>query len=495
METTATTPNRALPPKFNETDPAVAAADKLAYERKFLEGLREELKDWRNSSNRSVVLAKANQDHFWKRYDFHGKLMHVDMPKVATMEEVEAYADQGIPTWLMHGDSKTAFGPQALFNMVHEAQEFQRREIILTVEAEEAKASNRLKSVTDMLKTPEINWLVQDKIHATGLCQIFGASYAGKTVLTLDLVMSWCAGLPEWQGYKLNNNGESQDAVYVAAEGGAAVSVHVDAWLKFHSDVDPSRLDGLLFLDGGDGDHMFLGIGKAEVDATDSWAHLQQEIITANIAPSLMVFDTQIDLAPGVDENSNTDMVGVLREVKRLGDTFGFMAIVIHHTGHDGNKARGASGMMGKCDSQAKLTVIGEKSGKAKLEWTKVKGRAIPKDSISYHIQGVDHIPDLNSEGAVCIPIGKMEAVISEYTAKQPDPDTIRQFMVAASGKALSRRSLADAVGIDRNNKGFKDAVDWMIYSAMLQETGEGRNKLISLAPFAVVPEDPSING
>ncbi|MET3351384.1 UNVERIFIED_ORG: hypothetical protein ABID57_003091 [Arthrobacter sp. UYEF1] len=492
MDTTATTPNVVLPPKFDETDREAAAAAKLAYDQQEIAKLREELSDWRNP-NRSVLLVRANEDHWWKRYDYHGKLMDIDIPKVNTLDEVETYADQGIPTWLVESAGKTTFGPQVLFSMVQEAQEFRKRELEATIAEAEISESSRLKSVTDMLKTPEINWLVQDKIHATGLCQIFGASYAGKTVLTLDLVMSWCAGLPEWQGYKLNNDGKPQDAVYVAAEGGAAVSVHIDAWMKYHPEVKPEDLSGLLFLDGGDGDHMFLGIGKAEVDATDSWTRLQQEIIAANIAPTLMVFDTQIDLAPGVDENSNTDMVGVLREVKRLGDTYGFMAIVIHHTGHDGNKARGASGMMGKCDSQAKLTVIGEKSGKAKLEWTKVKGRAIPKDSISYHIQGVDHLPYLNSEGAVCVPIGALEAAITKYTSMQPDPETIRQFMVAVSEKPLSRRALAEAVSIDRNNRGFKDAVDWMIHSAMLQETGEGRTKYISLAPFAVVPQDPTL--
>ena len=312
-------------------------------------------------------------------------------------------------------------------------------------------------------------------------------------MVTLDLVMSWCAGLPEWQGYKLCNDGKPQDAVYVAAEGGAAVSVHVDAWLKYHPEVDASQLDGLVFLDGGDGDHMFLAVGKEGVDDSDSWDRLFEEVMALDLNPSLVVFDTQIDLAPGVDENSNTDMVGVLRKVKHLGDKGGFLAMVIHHTGHNGDKARGASGMMGKCDSQAKLSVIGEGTGKAKLEWMKVKGRALPKDSISYHIQGSKFLPNLNSEGAVCVPIGKLEAVISEMTSKMPDEQTIYDFMKAVGQDSMSRRALADAVGIDRNNKGFKDAVDWMIYSALLQETGEGRNKKISLAPFAVVPEDPSL--
>lgn len=439
---------------------------------------------------------RARKKGLWKTYGY-------DIQTVDTMDEGRTLAAQGIPSNLLI-DGHSQFVPELLVSEAETAEKQAKIEAELAatearlIAADKArdddfKNSNRLKSVAEMLKTPEIDWLVEDKIHRTGLFQIFGASYTGKTLVVLDLVMSWCAGLDNWQGYKLNNDGQPQEAVYVAAEGGAALSVHVDAWLKYHSDVDPSRLDGLVFLDGGQGDHMFLSVGKNDVDAKDSWERLLTEVLELDLNPSLVVFDTQIDLAPGVDENSNTDMVGVLREVKRLGDTAGFMAIVVHHTGHDGNKARGASGMMGKCDAQAKLTSIGEKSGKARLEWTKVKGRAVPQDSISYHIQGYRELPDLNSEGAVCVPIGKMAAAIAEYSTKQPDPETIRKFMLAVVEKPLSRRALAEAVGIDRNNKGFKDAVDWMIHSVMLQETGEGRTKYISLAPFAVVPDDPSI--
>ncbi|MDQ0030134.1 AAA family ATPase [Arthrobacter bambusae] len=360
---------------------------------------------------------------------------------------------------------------------------------------------NRLKSVADMMKTPEIRWIVQDKVHGTGLFQIYGASYTGKTLLVLDLVMSWCAGLPEWQGYQLNNNGAPQDALYVAAEGGAALSVHVDAWLKYHSDVDPSQLAGLQFLDGGEGDNVFLSIetkrrrdDEPEVDHADSWERLFKEVTDKGLSPTLVVFDTQIDLAPGVDENSNTEMVGILRQVKRLGDTYGFMAIVVHHTGHDGNKARGASGMMGKADAQAKLSSIGEKSGKAKLEWIKVKGRPVPQDTISYEISGIAKLPDLDSEGAVCIPLGKYAAAHAELAVKTPTPEMQRSIIGALAEGPLSIRALSEAVDIDRNTKVFKDALAWMAASGHLTQTKEGRKTMVGLTPFAAAPEAPAID-
>lgn len=498
METATTTPNVVLPPKFDPTDPVqreAAAAAKMEAGLKFIEGLREELKDWRNPS-RPVVLARAIDDHWWKRYDFNGEPIPVDIIKVNSVEEAETYADQGIPTWIMDGEKKAAFGPRALFDMVQEAQEFIRAEYTATVTHEEAKVSSRLKSVTDMLKTPEIDWMVEGKIHAKGLCQIYGESYAGKTLLVLDLVMSWCAGLDNWQGYKLNNGGKPQDAVYVAAEGGAALSVHVDAWLKYHPDVNPEDLSGLLFLDGGEGDHMFLSIGKTEVDDADSWARLKQEVITANIAPTVMVFDTQIDLAPGIEENSNTDMVGVLRKVKSLGDQLGFVAIVVHHTGHDGNKARGASGMKGKCDSQAKLSVIGDRSGKAKLSWEKVKGMPLPEDTISYEIKGSKLLPELDSLGAVCVPMTKLDAGIAEHYSKTPvSPEVQRRYMLAVQNEALSTNAFAEAVGLKRSSKEFTNTIDWMIGSKLLVSApGPKNGTYYSVHPMALIPADPALD-
>ncbi|MHA7272574.1 AAA family ATPase [Arthrobacter sp. TMT4-20] len=346
----------------------------------------------------------------------------------------------------------------------------------------------RLKSVTDMLKTSEIDWIVDGHIHRSGLTQLYGASYTGKTLVVLDLIMSWCAGLTTWQGLPLCNNGEPQQAVYVAAEGGAALSVHVDAWLKYHQEVDRSLLDGLVFLDGGEGDHVFLGIGKEQPNLEDSWTRLSAEMNQLEVTPSIMVFDTQIDLAPGIDENSNTDMVGILRRIKRLGDSSGFMAIVVHHTGHDGNKARGASGMMGKCDAQAKLVRIGE--GKASLEWMKVKGRARPQETFSYQITGQKLLPELDSEGAVCAPLSKQQASIAQHQSKCPSSALLQGIKdLLTRDSATSRRAIAESMGINKDSTPLKDALLWMENSNLIEKTGAGRSSGYTLAALSMVPD------
>lgn len=395
--------------------------------------------------------------------------------------------DQGLPCFLkVGGEWEYSLQPYSVTEQA--IQDISMEALEAAMEEERwAKYPNRLKSVSDMLQTPEIDWLVEDKVHRTGLFQLFGESYAGKTLLTLDLVLSWCAGLPKWQGYRLNNGGEPQEALYVAAEGGAAVSVHVDAWLKYNG-IERSRLDGLYFLDGGDGDHVFLSVKKSRKDEEaipyeDSFARLFEEVQAVGINPSLVVFDTQIDLAPSVEENSNTEMVGILRDVKRMADKAGFLAMVIHHTGHDGNKARGASGMKGKCDVQAKLTVIGEKTGKAKLEWTKVKGREIPKDSISYHIQGSRLLPDLDSEGAVCVPL-KAQELFEEMVNTEGGLGSNIMKTLQQNGP-MSARELSEKLEVGRNSKDFKDMLEGLLNNNEIQQTGNGSASKYSIHPLA----------
>ncbi|RZU61437.1 AAA family ATPase [Zhihengliuella halotolerans] len=395
------------------------------------------------------------------------EVLGYQIPTVTTDDEARELALAGRPYWI---GGEFSLDGDAAKHIDYAAQEAQAA----TQDAEYWETSpNRLKSVADFIQTPEIEWMVEGRLHRSGLCQIYGPSYAGRTLLVLDLVMSWCAGLEEWQGQRLNTGGEPQQAVYVAAEGGAALAVHVDAWLK-HRGIPASRLSGLLFLDGGDGDHMFLELQKGRrdepsVDHRDSWNRLVKEIVHAGIEPSLIVFDTQIDLAPGVDENSNADMVNVLRMVKRYADEMKFMAVVVHHTGHDESRARGASGMKGKCDVQARLEAVGSVgSGKARLHWEKVKGRAKPEDSLSYAIKGQALLPGLNSEGAICEPIGDTDVAIEKFKAMKPEDELRWKIYYHVGREGASVRSIAEVTGLSRNSKKLTDALEYLCYTKEL---------------------------
>jgi hypothetical protein len=180
--------------------------------------------------------------------------------------------------------------------------------------------------------------------------------------------------------------------------------------------------------------------------------------------------------------------------VKHLGDRLGFVAIVVHHTGHDGNKARGASGMKGKCDSQAKLSAIG--SGKAKLSWEKIKGMPLPEDTISYEIIGHKKLPELDSLGAVCVPMSKVSAAHAEHRSKTPvSPEVQRKYMMAVQNEPLSTNALALAVEITRSNKSFTDTLEWLLEANLLEsKAGPKNGTYYSVHPLALIPADPAVD-
>ncbi|NUL43728.1 AAA family ATPase [Cellulosimicrobium funkei] len=348
------------------------------------------------------------------------------------------------------------------------------------VELQMAGRNTRLKTVSDMLATPEIEWMVEGRLHRSGLAQIYGPSYSGKTLLVLDLFLSWCSGLSHWQGLALNNGGEPQDGIYVAAEGGAALSVHVDAWLKHHPEVDPAVLDAhAAFLDGGDGHFMHLDIrapGKRRDDEVtipyeDSWEHLVEEVVGRNLEPSLLVFDTQIDLSPGIDENSNAEMVALLSRIKRDADRFGYMAVVVHHTGHDETRARGASGMKAKVDVQAQLSV---ENYHVYLKWHKVKGAMAPETTVDYQIKGRNLLPELESEGAVCVPynwggVAKVTGLIPPAEVKAD----ILNFCLYEGGQPAIK--IAEHIGVSRKSNDFTEWMKYLTrYGGELEKHGTG---------------------
>jgi hypothetical protein len=70
---------------------------------------------------------------------------------------------------------------------------------------------------------------------------------------------------------------------------------------------------------------------------------LIQDARGAKIQPAIIVVDTQGQATVGREENSNTDMNAVYRNCKRLAWELGCLVSLVHHTGWDVTRERGAS--------------------------------------------------------------------------------------------------------------------------------------------------------
>ncbi|WP_163187001.1 AAA family ATPase [Cellulosimicrobium sp. SL-1] len=335
------------------------------------------------------------------------------------------------------------------------------------------KFPNRLRPIDWMANPPQVDWLVPGRIHRTGLAQVYGPPYSGKTLYVLDLALSVAAGLDMWLGHDLNVAGP-QHVVYVANEGGATFRIQVHAWLLAHPEADAAVVqEHFWLLDGGQGDvlEMAWGTGRDAYTPSpaDSVHRLLGEIHARGFMPAMIVYDTQIDLAPGINENDNAAMVTLLRQIKADADKARHLAVVVHHSGHTGDHARGASGQRAKTDVQVQVVPVGKGHEKTAL-WSKAKIKGAPQPETddnfeSYQMSG--------SEGAAIRSIGQVKAALAAHLAGQPSDDEQRAVLDAIDAGHVSARAISDETGIERKSR-LPQVLTWMQEELQITKTGTG---------------------
>jgi hypothetical protein len=283
----------------------------------------------------------------------------------------------------------------------------------------------------DVLKTTEIPFVVKGRIHQAGIGQLSAQPYQGKTLVGVDLGLSVANGLDAWLGCEIERPGL---VVYVAGEGGPAIQVHVDAWIK---DNPGCTLDDFILVD------------EMPVDWTvpTSVARLDRLVrgaLSDGEAPVLVIGDTQVDLAGTVDENTIA-MGHVFRDMRRWAVDNGLFFLLMHHMGHQGGRGRGHSSQFAKADVLAVLE--GESDTVKKLTWTKVKGCAKPSRRDVLQIRSV-----AGSRGAVIEPRGPMAAVAEEsdrLTALERSIVEAVKHVQAAGNKRVSKNAVRNATRDD----------------------------------------------
>lgn len=256
------------------------------------------------------------------------------------------------------------------------------------------KFPNRLMHFNDFLDYKPLPMLIEGYLPKSGIGQIYGKPYSGKTYVTLDLALSVCAGLDHWMGLPLNVSGP-QHVCYVAAEGSGPFRDALVAWKAAHPTAD---LSGLVVLDAGSGGQVVFRTKDAEADPNTNFMRLVREFVALGSEPALIVMDPQ-QYVIDADENSNREMSYIFKEIKQLADTTGSLLLMVHHTGKDETRgARGASAQLGTMD--VVVSLVGSK-GRGTLTFEKVKGANQPEYPIPYGITPV--VIDGNRGGAYAL--------------------------------------------------------------------------------------------
>ncbi|MFJ9030027.1 AAA family ATPase [Streptomyces sp. NPDC102274] len=223
------------------------------------------------------------------------------------------------------------------------------------VENQAAALLDEMLTLDDLAAIPPARPVLKGYLYRGTVARMYGASGSMKSFLALDVAVHVANGW-DWHGHRV----EAGPVVYIVAEGAAGVWKRGAAWQQHHGKkIGPN----LKFLPRP------VQVTGPEWDALVAACE--------RLRPVLVVLDTQARVTVGVDENSNTDMGEVVALVDRLKATTGACVWLVHHTGHNADRSRGASAVKGAMDTELSV----KRDGKELDETTVTLGVEKQKDA------------------------------------------------------------------------------------------------------------------
>ena len=215
----------------------------------------------------------------------------------------------------------------------------------------------RLMSTADVdgLEPPE--WLLDDCLPQASLVALYGPPGSYKSFLALDWAYHIAHGRP-WAGHECDAPGR---VLYVAGEGTSGIQKRLRAWREHHGEVIGSELGELTVTDT-----------MPQIGDTDAWSEWRADIEAAG-PWDLIIFDTLAYLTFGLEENSNSDMMLALKRLSDFREATGATMMVVHHSGKAGDTMRGATSILGACDTVFRMDKDTQVQGQGRLYMTKQK--------------------------------------------------------------------------------------------------------------------------
>ena len=208
----------------------------------------------------------------------------------------------------------------------------------------------------------QIKWVIEGYLEQDALAMVFGPSGVGKSFVVVDWACCVATGTP-WHG----NAVEKGAVFYIAGEGHNGLTRRFAGWSKARGKAITK--DTPLFKSN----HAILLLNQAEADKLA--AEIERMAAATGQAPRLIMVDTLArNFGPG-DENKQEDANAFIAAVDRLRRQWNCTIVIVHHSGHDMDRARGSSVFKAAMDQE-----IAIKGGNGKLEvsCTKMKDAEAP---------------------------------------------------------------------------------------------------------------------
>ena len=171
------------------------------------------------------------------------------------------------------------------------------------------------------------NWLIKDVCESESLMQIFGSPKSGKSFVAIAMSCAIASG-QDFYG----NTSYKKPVLYICGEGQRGVKRRLSAWQQAQYSLEKVPL--------------YLSDRAVRIGDKDDFERLTQEIeaikaIEGDIG--MIVVDTFQRNFGGGNENSAEDVGNFIHQLDGLIATYGCNVCIVHHSGHEGTRARGSS--------------------------------------------------------------------------------------------------------------------------------------------------------
>lgn len=235
------------------------------------------------------------------------------------------------------------------------AAQARERQKAVAAAREKIKASAIGRSA--LKKIPPPVPVIDGVIFLDNLARLSSEPGRGKTFLALDMALCVATGTP-WHGHKVRQG----RVLYLVGEGLSGLNQRVEAWESYHRKAVPEGavewLDLPLELHDPEG-----------IDPDGLATYVQEEGFT------VVIVDTQARYTAGMEENSNSEVGVLVKNLDRLKKAVGACILLIHHVTIGTDRPRGASALNGAIDTEL-ILVSGGGRGVVKLQNPKQKNAA-----------------------------------------------------------------------------------------------------------------------
>lgn len=208
-----------------------------------------------------------------------------------------------------------------------------------------------------------VQWLVKGYIEQDALCMVFGPPSAGKSFLSIDIAACVATGKP-WHGAEVKKGA----VFYVCGEGHNGVTRRMAAWQK----VNGRELGNAPLYKST---RAVMVLDRAA--AAEMAAEIEAMAAASGVAPTLVIIDTLARNFGDGDENKQADAGRFIEHLDEfVRRRWGCTVMIVHHTGHDADRARGSSAFKAAVDQE--ISVKPGVAGVVEVAVTKMKDAEIP---------------------------------------------------------------------------------------------------------------------